>query len=97
MNNILFQCLESSEKIGQSITREIWFLTTSEGKPIRRTLYKEEDGSVVAVQDYGKDLDTDLYVETMFYELFKNEDSFLKIQTDSGVYCTNHIKLFDLG
>lgn len=97
MNMIPFQCLESSEKIGRGITREIWFFTTAEGKPIRRTIYKEEDGSVVAIQDYGKGLDTDLYVETMFYELFKNEDSFLKIQTDSGVYGTNHIKLFDLG
>lgn len=96
MNAILFQCLESSEKIGHDITREIWFITTAEGKPIRRTLYKAEDGSVVAIQDSGKGINTDLFVETMFYELNKTENAWLKIQTDSGVYGTNHIQLFDM-
>lgn len=96
MNSLQFQCLESSERIGQDITREIWFMTTNEGIPVRRTLYKAEDGSVVAVQDYGKGLNTDLFVETMFYELFKGEDNWLKIQTDSGVYSTSHIRLFDM-
>lgn len=96
MNSVPFQCLESSEKIGQNITREIWFITTAEGQPVRRTVYKEEDGSVVAFQDYGKNLNTDLYVEAMFYELFKGEDNWLKIQTDSGVYSTSRIQLFNM-
>lgn len=96
MNSVPFQCLESSEKIGQGITREIWFITTAEGQPVRRTVYKEEDGSVVAIQDYGQGLSTDLYVETMFYELFKGEDNWLKIQTDSGVYSTSRIQLFNM-
>lgn len=96
MNKVPFQCMESSEPLGSGITREIWFMTTAEGEPIRRTLYKEEDGSVVAIQDYGKGLNTDLFVETMFYELFKGESNWLKIQTDSGVYNTNHIQLFDM-
>lgn len=96
MNSIPFQCLESSEPLGSGITREIWFLTTAEGQPVRRTVYKEEDGSVVAIQDYGKGLNTDLYVEAMFCELFKGEDNWLKIQTDSGVYSTNRIQLFNM-
>lgn len=96
MNMIPFQCLESSMKLGQSITREIWFVVTLAGKPVRRTVYKEEDGSVVAVQDSGKGAPLDLYVETMFYELNKNEDAWLQIQTDAGVYGTNHIQLFDM-
>lgn len=96
MNSVPFQCLESSEKIGHGITREIWFLTTAEGQPVRRTVYKEEDGSVVALQDYGKSLNTDLYVEAMFYELFKGEDNWLKIQSDSGVYSTSRIQLFNM-
>lgn len=96
MNSVPFQCLESSEKIGQNITREIWFITTAEGQPVRRTVYKEEDGSVVAIQDYGQGLSTDLYVEAMFYELFKGEDNWLKIQTDSGVYSTSRIQLFNM-
>lgn len=96
MNNVPFQCLESSEKIGQGITREIWFITTAEGEPVRRTLYKEEDGSVVALQDYGEGLNPGLYVEAMFYELFKGEDNWLRIQIDSGVYSTSHIQLFNM-
>lgn len=95
LNQIPFQCLESSEPLGSGITREIWFMTTAEGEPVRRTLYKEEDGSVVAIQDYGKGLNTDLFVETMFYELFKGESNWLKIQADSGVYSVNHIHMFD--
>lgn len=97
MNRLQFQCLESSERIGQDITREIWFMTTNEGVPVRRTLYKAEDGSVVAIQDCGKGFEPDLFVETMFYELNKNEDNWLKVQTDSGVYSISHIHLFDMG
>lgn len=95
LNPLSFQTMESSESLGSGITREIWFMTTAEGKPVRRTLYKEEDGSVVAIQDYGKGLNTDLFVETMFYELFKGESNWLKIQADSGVYSVNHIHMFD--
>ena len=96
MNSVPFQCLESSEPLGSGITREIWFITTDKGQPVRRTVYKEEDGSVVALQDYGQGLSTDLYVEAMFYELFKGEDNWLKIQTDSGVYSTSRIQLFNM-
>lgn len=96
MNMIPFQCLENSMKLGQSITREVWFVVTPTGKPIRRTVYKEEDGSVVAIQDSGKRVPSDLYVETMFYELNKDEDAWLQIQVDAGVYGTNHIQLFDM-
>lgn len=96
MNSVPFQCLESSELLGSGITREIWFITTAEGQSVRRTVYKEEDGSVVALQDYGKGLSADLYVETMFYELFKGEDNWLKIQTDSGVYSDSRIQLFNM-
>lgn len=96
MNAIMFQCLESSERIGHDITRESWFITTFEGKPVRRTLYKAEDGSVVAIQDSGKGFSSDLFVETMFYELNKTEDAWLKIQCDSGVYGCHHIKFFDM-
>ena len=96
LNQISFQCLESSYKLGNHITREIWFITTNVGEPIRRTMYKAEDGSVVAIQDCGKGIDHDLYVETMFYELNKTEDAWLQIQCDSGVYGCSHIKLFDM-
>lgn len=96
MNRIPFQCLESVEPIGCGITREIWFVTIPDGTIVRRTLYKAEDGSVVAFQDCGKGVDTALYVETMFYELNKGECPWIKIQTDSGVYGTNHIHLFDM-
>lgn len=96
LNPLAFQTMESSEPLGSGITREIWFMTTAEGEPVRRTLYKEEDGSVVAIQDYGKGLSTDLFVETMFYELFKEESNWLKIQADSGVYSVDHIHMFDM-
>lgn len=96
LNPLSFQTMESSETLGSGITREIWFMTTAEGEPVRRTLYKEEDGSVVAIQDYGKGLSTDLFVETMFYELFKGESNWLKIQADSGVYSVDHIHMFDM-
>ena len=96
LNPLSFQTMESSESLGSGITREIWFMTTAEGEPVRRTLYKEEDGSVVAIQDYGRGLSTDLFVETMFYELFKGESNWLKIQTDSGVYSVDHIHMFDM-
>lgn len=96
LNPLSFQTMESSESLGNGITREIWFMTTAEGEPVRRTLYKEEDGSVVAIQDYGKGLNTDLFVETMFYELFKGESNWLKIQADSGVYSVDHIHMFDM-
>ena len=96
LNPLSFQTMESSESLGSGITREIWFMTTAEGEPVRRTLYKEEDGSVVAIQDCGKGLSTDLFVETMFYELFKGESNWLKIQADSGVYSIDHIHMFDM-
>jgi hypothetical protein len=96
LNPLSFQTMESSEPLGSGITREVWFMTTAEGEPVRRTLYKEEDGSVVAIQDYGKGLNTDLFVETMFYELFKGESNWLKIQADSGVYNVDHIHMFDM-
>ena len=96
LNQIPFQCLESSEKLGRSITREVWFITNDVGIPIRRTIYKAEDGSVVAVQDWGKGFDHDLYVEHMFYELNQTEDAWLQIQCDSGVYGSMHIKFFDM-
>lgn len=54
LNQIQFQCLESSYKLGNHITRESWFITNDVGEPIRRTVYKAEDGSVVAIQDWGK-------------------------------------------
>ena len=96
LNPLSFQTMESSESLGSGITREIWFMTTAEGEPVRRTLYKTEDGSVVVIQDYGKGLNTDLFVETMFYELFKGESNWLKIQADSGVYSVDHIHMFDM-
>ena len=96
MNRIPFQCLESSERIGNDITREIWFITTAEGKPVRRTLYKTEDGSVVAIKDSGNGVNTALFVETMFYELNKTETAWFRIKADSGVYSDVHIPLFQL-
>ncbi len=96
LNPLSFQTMESSELLGSGITREVWFMTTAEGEAVRRTLYKEADGSVVAIQDYGKGLNNDLYVETMFYELFKGESNWLKIQADSCVYSVDHIHMFDM-
>lgn len=96
MNRIPFQCLESSERIGNDITREIWFITTADGFPVRRTLYKTEDGSVVAIKDSGNGVNTDLFVETMFYELNKTETAWFRIKADSGVYSDVHIPLFQL-
>lgn len=96
LNNLPFQTMESSEPLGSGITREIWFITTAEGKPVRRTLYKTEDGSVVAIKDSGNGVNTDLFVETMFYELNRLETAWFRIKADSGVYSDGHIPLFQL-
>ena len=96
LNNLPFQTMESSEPLGSGITREIWFITTAEGKPVRRTLYKTEDGSVVAIKDSGNGVNTDLFVETMFYELNRLETAWFRIKADSGVYSDGHTPLFQL-
>ena len=92
-----FQCLESVRRLGQGITRESWFITNPslEGF-VRRVVYKNESGKVVAFQDEGKNISNDLYVERVFYE-FNREGAWLQVQCNSGVYAVQHIKLFDMG
>lgn len=96
LNSIPFQCLERSEQLGQSITKETWFITTESGNLIRRTVYKEHNGSVVAFRDCGTGVDKRLFVENMFYELNYGKDPWLQIQCDSHVYSANQVKFFDV-
>lgn len=98
MINIDFQTLESKYNMPHGITHETWFITRRgllrSLPPIRRELYKAEDGSVIAVRDSGVGIDTALYVNEDFITFFKGEPEMDVILSDQGLTDYNKVKLF---
>lgn len=98
MTNIDFQTIESSYTLPHDITHETWFITRkgllSSLAPIRRELYKAEDGSVVAIRDSGIGVDTALYVDEEYFTFFKDEPELEVIMNDQGITAYSKIKLF---
>lgn len=98
MTNMNFQVLESSFTLPHDITHETWFITRkglfSSLPPIRRELYKAEDGSVVAIRDSGIGADTALYVDKEYLTFFKDEPELEVIMNDQGITDYSKIKLF---
>lgn len=100
MTNIDFQVFESSYTLPHDITHETWFVTRrgllSSLPPIRRELYKAEDGSVVAIRDSGVGADTALYIDEEYLTLFKDEPEIEVIMHDQGITDYNLIKTYRL-
>ena len=98
MNNIDFQTKESSFILPHDITHEIWFVTRRgllrSLSPIRREVYKMDDGSVVALRDSGVGVDTALYVDEEFLSFFKGEPELEVIMNDQGITDYTKLKLF---
>lgn len=98
MTNMNFQVLESSYTLPRDITRETWFVTRkgllSSLPPVRREIYKAEDGSVVAVRDSGVGVDTALYIDEEYLTFFKEEPELEVIMRDQGITDYSKIKLF---
>lgn len=100
MTNMDFQVLESSYTLDRNITRETWFVTRrgllSSLPPVRREIYKAEDGSVVAVRDSGIGVDTALYIDEEYLTFFKEEPELEVIMHDQGITDINLIKTYRL-
>lgn len=100
MTNMDFQVLESSFTLPHDITHETWFVTRkglfSSLPPIRRELYKAEDGSVVAVRDFGMGADTSLYMDEEYLMFFKGEPELDVIMHDQGITDYSLIKTYRL-
>ena len=100
MTNMDFQVLESSYTLPHDITHETWFVTRkglfSSLPPVRRELYKAEDGSVVAVRDFGMGVDTALYMDEEYLMFFKGEPELDVIMHDQGITDYNLIKTYRL-
>ena len=100
MTNMDFQVLESSFILPRDITHETWFVSRkgllSSLPPIRRELYKAEDGSVVAIRDSGVGADTALYVDEEYLAFFKDEPELEVIMHDQGITDYNLIKTYRL-
>ena len=98
MNNIDFQTLERSYNMPHGITQETWFITRRgllrSLPPIRRELYKAEDGSVIAIRDSGVGVDTALYMDEEFFDLYKGEPEIEVILYDQGITDYSKVKLF---
>lgn len=100
MTNLDFQMLESSYTLGRDIVHETWFITRkgwfSSLPPVRRDVYKAEDGSVVAFKDTGINVDKALYMDEEFLMFFAGEPELDVIMADQGITDTNLIKTFRL-
>ena len=98
MTNVDFQVLESSFTLGHDITHETWFITRrgifSSLPPMRRDLYKAEDGSVVAFRDSGIGVDPDLYMDEEYLMFFNDEPEIDVIMSDQGITDINKIKTY---
>lgn len=94
MNSTSFSVFESSYSLCKGVTAESWFIITEEGSAMRRFLYRYEH-RVVAFRDIGGE-DACLYMEGMFYELYKDGPEVPAILADSGVFGTSHLKFFYL-
>ena len=98
MTDLDFQTLESIYAMPHDITHEIWFVTRRgflrSLPPVRREVYKAEDGSVIAVRDSGIGVDTALYVHEDFMDLYKGEPEMDVILSDQGITDYSKVKLF---
>lgn len=98
MFSIDFQTLESSYTMPYDITHETWFVTRRgllrSLPPVRREVYKVEDGSVIAVRDSGVGVDTALYVDEDFMDFYKGEPEMDVILSDQGITDYSKVKLF---
>ena len=98
MTNIDFQTLESRYILPHDITHETWFVTRRGFlrtlPPVRREVYKMEDGSVVAVRDSGMGADPALYMDEEFMDFFKGEPEMDVIMNDQGITDYSKVKLF---
>lgn len=98
MTNIDFQVLEDSCSLRHGITLQTWFITRkglfSSLPPIRRDLYKAENGSVVAFRDYGIGVDTSLYMDEEYLQFFNGEPEIDVIMGDQGITDLDKIKTF---
>ena len=98
MTNLDFHVLESSYPLRHDITHETWFITRkgllSSLPPVRRDLYKAEDGSVIAIKDSGIGVDTALYMDEEYLQFFTGEPEIDVIMRDQGITDLNKIKTF---
>ena len=98
MFNVDFQTLESSYTMPHDITHETWFITRRgllrSLSPVRREVYKAEDGSVIAIRDSGIGVDTSLYVDEDFMDFYKGEPEMDVILSDQGITDYSKVKLF---
>lgn len=98
MFSVDFQTLESSYTMPHDITHETWFVTRRgllrSLSPVRREVYKAEDGSVIAIRDSGIGVDTSLYVDEDFMDFYKGEPEMDVILSDQGITDYSKVKLF---
>ena len=98
MTDLDFQTLESSYTMPHDIIHETW-LVRRRGclrslPPVRREVYKVEDGAVIACRDSGVGVDTALYVDEDFMDLYKGEPEMDMILSDQGITDYSKVKLF---
>lgn len=89
------QVLESQHPIGKGITVESWFIRKC-FSCCRTELYKAEDGSVVAYQDWVEGKWGELYMEKHFLLLNEGEPEVQAILDWAGVSLSK-VKIFDMG
>ena len=98
MTDLDFQTLELRQNMPHDITHEIWFVTRRgflrSLPPVRREVYKAEDGSVIAFRDSGVGVDTALYVDEEFMDFYKGEPEIDVILSDQGITDYSKVKLF---
>ena len=96
MLNLDFQTLESSYTLAHDITHETWFVTRRgllrTLPPVRREVYKLEDGSVVAFRDTGIDMEPCLHMDEEFIDFFKCEPEMDVILGDQGMTDLRFVK-----
>ena len=100
MTDLDFQTLESSHTMPHDIIHETWFVTRRgllrSLPPVRREVYKAEDGSVIAFRDSGVGVDTALYVDEDFMDFYKGEPEMDVILSDQGITDYSKVRLFRL-
>ena len=98
MISIEFQTLESRYNLPHDITHETWFITRrgflNNLSPIRREVYKAQNGWVVAFRDSGVGVDRSLYMDEEFLDFFKGEPELDVIMSDQGIADYSKVKLF---
>lgn len=94
------QVLESQHPIGKGVTVESWFIRKS-GSCCRTELYKAEDGSVVAYQDWVGGKWGELHIELQFLQQnhiqLNDMEPELKAIIDWAGVSLSKVKTFDMG